>query len=88
VRCFGDRGKGEGQFDSPCGICFTADGNLVVAEQDNRRVQTVREGGSFVRSFGSAPAGGENGQFDDHRRCDVSVGPDGSIAVLDKVELP
>jgi tripartite motif-containing protein 71 len=84
----GGRGKGEGQFDSPCGICFTADGNLVVAEQDNRRVQIVREGGSSVRSFGSAPAGGENGQFDDHRPCGVSVGPDGSIAVLDKGELP
>ena len=87
VRCFGERGKGEGQFDSPCGICFTADCNLVVAEQDNRRVQIVREDGSFVRASGSAPAWGENGHFDDHDPIDVSVGPDGSIAVLHKGEL-
>ena len=61
------------------GICFTADGNLVVADQYNNRVQIVGEDGAFVRKFGSR--GKRKGQFD--RPFDVSVGPDGSIAVLD-----
>jgi tripartite motif-containing protein 71 len=79
VRGFGEHGRGEGQFDCPHGLCFTADGNLVVIDRDNHRVQIVGEDGAFVRSFGSE--GREDGQFD--RPLDVSVGPDGSIAVLD-----
>ena len=53
-----------------------ADGDLVVADTGNHRVQVVREDGTFVRWFGSE--GLEDGRF-----IDVCVGPDGSIAVLD-----
>ena len=82
VRGFGEWGRGEGQFSSPSGLCFTADGNLVVADRHNNRVQIVREDGTFVRAFGSR--GREDGQLD--CPCEVSVGPDGSIAVLSESE--
>jgi tripartite motif-containing protein 71 len=79
VRGFGEHGRGEGQFAGIRRLCFTVDGNLVVADAGNHRVQIVREDGTFVRSFGSE--GREDGEF--HLPSDVSVGPDGSIAVLD-----
>ena len=52
IRTFGCRGAGEGQFDRPGKMCFSADGNILVAEQLNKRVQQVTLTGDHVRFIG------------------------------------
>jgi DNA-binding beta-propeller fold protein YncE len=73
-------GDAAGEFSNPFGICFTADGNLVVADEGNNRVQILKPDGTFVRAFGSS----ETGQVLLHSPSHVSAGPDGIIAVLDQ----
>jgi DNA-binding beta-propeller fold protein YncE len=86
IHVFDRKGRYVRCFDGPIswphgpGLCFTADGNLVVADFKNHRVQVLREDGTLVREFGSAGQG--EGEFGD--RFDVcGVAADGSIAVLD-----
>ena len=85
IHVFDRKGRYVRGFDGPIswphgpGLCFTADGNLVVADFKNHRVQVLREDGTLVREFGSAGQG--EGEF----QCPVDVCglPDGSIAVVD-----
>jgi DNA-binding beta-propeller fold protein YncE len=47
-----ERGGGDGQFNYPCDVRFTPDGQqLVVAEYRNKRVQVLALDGSFVRKI-------------------------------------
>ena len=80
VRGFGKWGVGEGQFDTPSGLCIMADGNLVVTDSGTHRVQIFRKDGTFVRAFGSKGRG--DGEFES--LYDVCSGADGSIAILDR----
>jgi len=52
-----------GSFNTPYGgVAFDGEGNLVVADGDNHRIQVFRySDGAHLRSFGSAGAGA--GQF-------------------------
>ena len=52
IRTFGSEGAGEGQFKSPAKLCFSAAGNILVAERDNKRVQEVTLTGDHVRFIG------------------------------------
>jgi DNA-binding beta-propeller fold protein YncE len=63
VRVIGSRGAGNGQFSSPCGgIAFDGEGNLVVSDCYNHRIQVLRYiDGAHLRTIGSEGAG--NGQF-------------------------
>jgi DNA-binding beta-propeller fold protein YncE len=63
VRVIGSRGDGNGQFECPYGgVAFDGEGNLVVCDGDNHRIQVFRcSDGTHLRSFGSRGAG--NGQF-------------------------
>ena len=64
VRVIGSRGAGNGQFNEPCGgVAFDGEGNLVVCDGNNHRIQVFRySDGTHLRSIGSE--GGEgNGQF-------------------------
>ena len=62
VRVIDSRGAGNGQFEFPCGVAFDGEGNLVVADGDNHRIQVFRySDGTHLRSFGSSGAG--KGQF-------------------------
>ena len=50
---FGSHGKGDGQFSSPCGVVVDQQGNYVVADSDNNRIQIFNSEGQFVMKFGS-----------------------------------
>src|SRR4029077_9294919 len=61
VSQFGSEGSGNGQFNWPTGIAFDGKGDVVVADEENARVDVFKENGEFVKSFGSW--GTEAGQF-------------------------
>jgi len=63
VRDIGSQGYGNGQFNYPCGgVAFDGEGNLVVSDCDNHRIQVFRYiDGAHLRTIGSGGTG--NGQF-------------------------
>jgi len=63
VRAIGSEGAGNGQFNRPFGgVAFDVEGNLVVSDRDNHRIQVFRYiDGAHLRTIGSRGAG--NGQF-------------------------
>ncbi len=63
LRAIGRPGAGNGQFNQPYGgVAFDPEGNLVVSDGGNHRVQVFRySDGTHLRSIGSEGAG--NGQF-------------------------
>jgi len=65
ARAIGSEGAGNGQFNHPCGgVAFDGEGNLVVSDRDNHRIQVFRYiDGAHLRNIGSEGAG--NGQFQD-----------------------
>jgi hypothetical protein len=81
VRAIGSRGAGNGQFDLPYGgVAFDGEGNLVVADGNNHRIQVFRySDGTHLRSFGSEGAG--NGQF--NLPCSIAFDGAGRIVVSD-----
>ena len=69
---FGSKGSGEGQFNTPRGICSDGRGQLLVADNGNNRVQIFTVDGTFVRSVS---CGDSSGPFD------VAVDNSGKIHV-------
>jgi sugar lactone lactonase YvrE len=62
ARAIGSHGSGNGQLTCPYGVAFDGEGNLVVADGNNNRIQVFRySDGAHLRSFGSQGAGA--GQF-------------------------
>ena len=45
---FGEKGNQDGQFNSPCGMCFDDSNNLLVCDHDNNRVQQFSLDGRFT----------------------------------------
>ena len=61
VLCIGKKGSGEGLLNEPMGVAVTAKDEVVVADNQNHRVQVFDSNGTFLRSFGYR---GENaGEF-------------------------
>ena len=61
VLCIGKKGLGEGMLIGPMGVAVTAKDEVVVADNQNHRVQVFESNGTFLRSFGHK---GENaGEF-------------------------
>ena len=58
---FGSNGNGIGQFDYPRGITIDLNGNILVSDQDNHRIQTLDFEGKVLSIFGSE--GNSNGQL-------------------------
>ncbi len=52
VRAFGGRGIGPLQFHFVFRLCFAPNGNILVVDYDNRRLQEVTLEGIFVRFIG------------------------------------
>jgi sugar lactone lactonase YvrE len=50
---FGKKGSGPGEFLQPHALALTPDGNLVVGDRSNNRVQILTTDGKFVREFHS-----------------------------------
>jgi sugar lactone lactonase YvrE len=59
----GGKGTRKGQFDSPTGIAVDGDGNILIADTINGRIQKFSPNGTFVTSIGSKGKG--QGQLGD-----------------------
>ncbi len=59
IRTFGSKGIDNGQFGAGhCGLAFDSEGNLVVADCGNNRVQVLRYlDGTHIRTIGSKCSG-------------------------------
>lgn len=83
VTRWGKVGAGDGQFKFPQGVAFLPNGNLVVTDSANHRVQvfSIDSGGNgtFVTKYGQKGTGA--GQFD--TPASISTANDGSIWVAD-----
>lgn len=77
---FGEEGDGDGQLCRPWGVCCSKEGNIIVADRSNNRVQVFSGNGKFLLKFGKH--GNEPGEFD--RPAGVAVNPLGNIVVADK----
>ena len=80
ARFFGSEGEADGELCRPWGVCCDKDGNIIVADRSNNRIQVFDCYGNFRLKFGSA--GSRNGQFD--RPAGVTCDNDGRIIVADK----
>ena len=76
----GTEGEDGGQLCRPWGVCCDREGNIIVADRSNNRIQVFDSKGNFVHKFGSA--GSRNGQFD--RPAGVCVDSQNRIIVADK----
>ena len=52
VLSFGKGGSGEGMFNNPMGVAVTSKDEILVADNQNHRVQVFDSNGTFLRSFG------------------------------------
>jgi DNA-binding beta-propeller fold protein YncE len=75
----GKRGGGEGEFAFPSALAFDREGDLLVVDQVNSRVQLLTPSGEFLDSFGGL--GTTFGRF--VRPKDVAVDDAGLIYVTD-----
>ncbi len=76
---FGGSGKEKGKLHYPTNICATRDGDILVSDSLNFRVQVFSSGGRFLRAFGAAGDG--PGYF--MRPRGVASDSDGNIYVVD-----
>lgn len=73
-------GEKDGELCRPWGVCCDRDGNIVVADRSNNRIQVFKPDGTFLHKFGSS--GVRCGQF--NRPAGVAVDNLGRIIVADK----
>jgi DNA-binding beta-propeller fold protein YncE len=57
----GGRGSGKGEFDSPLGMCIDGNGNILVADTGNGRIEKFSPTGAFLSMIGTKGSG--QGQF-------------------------
>ncbi|MDE2342640.1 MAG: hypothetical protein KGL63_04485 [Betaproteobacteria bacterium] len=79
----GHSGSGPGEFKAPSGVAVLPNGNLVVSDFYNQRVQELRPDGAFVRQWGVTGKKGyvSHGTF--NYPTDVATGHQGRIYVTD-----
>ena len=80
IKSFGGEGTQPGEFSRPSGIALHAN-NIIVAEQNNGRVQEVSKQGEYLSHFGAQ--GSLDRQL--HRPCGLSIDSDGNILVADSL---
>jgi predicted CXXCH cytochrome family protein len=78
-RSLGQRGSRAGQFGMPLGMARAPDGNVLVVDMLNARVQVLDAGGRWLRTVGGP--GDRLGAFG--RPKDIAVAPDGTVFVTD-----
>ncbi|XP_069126937.1 tripartite motif-containing protein 2-like [Argopecten irradians] len=76
----GMKGRGDGDFHYPRGLSVTLDGEILVADTMNHRIQIFNQYGIFIKKIGTK--GNGEGQFD--QPTDVTELPNGDLAVADK----
>ena len=76
---FGKAGSNEGEFNMPWGISSSHDGNVLVADWGNDRIQKVTPEGEFIAAWGSPGEG--DGEL--HRPSSACEDDDGYVYVAD-----
>eukprot|EP00058_Branchiostoma_floridae_P019070 XP_002604559.1 hypothetical protein BRAFLDRAFT_79421 [Branchiostoma floridae] len=74
---FGEEGSGTGQFDCPCGVTVSDEGEIFVADRWNQRIQVFTLQGTFVRQFSTVVSGEEK-----MWPCDVAMDGEGNLWVV------
>lgn len=77
---FGTDGHEDGQLSRPWGLCVDREGNIIVADRRNNRVQVFSPEGVFKLKFGTK--GTAAGEFD--LPAGITTDPQGRIVVVDK----
>ena len=77
VLFIGEEGSGEGMLNNPMGVAVTAKDEVVVADNQNHRVQVFDSNGTFLSSFGHK--GGNAGEF--KNPTGIAIDKDGNILV-------
>ena len=77
----GKKGEEDLEFNMPRGLTFTADGNLIVCDSENHRIQIISRSNKFIRAFGEK--GSDAGQFNEP--YDVAIRGYSSIIVTDRL---
>lgn len=80
VFSFGREGQEEGQVSRPWGLCVDREGNIIVADRRNNRIQIFNNRGEFRTMFGSKGTG--PGEFD--LPAGITTDTYGRIIVIDK----
>ena len=89
IKCTGEKGKNEGEFDYPCGLTLY-DNEVYVCDQNNHRIQLFDLNLNFVRSIGSRGEGrGEfnaphDVKFDTAQKMYVAERGNGRVQVMDR----
>lgn len=78
---FGKEGSSDGDLCRPWGVCCSREGNIIVADRSNHRIQIFSQEGKFLSKFGQHGKK-DPGYFD--RPAGVAVDPLGRIVVTDK----
>jgi DNA-binding beta-propeller fold protein YncE len=76
---FGTSGLGEGAFNKPVSIAIASNGDIIVADAFNARIQIFSVSGKFIREFGRR--GDSEGNFQLIKS--IAVDPDDNIYVVD-----
>ncbi|XP_068620744.1 protein wech [Battus philenor] len=77
---FGKEGQEEGQVSRPWGLCVDREGNIIVADRRNNRIQIFSNRGEFKMMFGAKGTG--PGEFD--LPAGITTDTYGRIIVIDK----
>lgn len=67
IDTIGIQGPGEGQFNKPTDIDVCSDGDILVVDSGNHRIQKLRSDGKWLATFGSGDPGSNNSSLDDPR---------------------
>ena len=79
LKFLGCEGTKDGEFTRPNGVTVDDEGNIIVADSRNHRIQVFSSSGVFLKKFGTNGTG--PGELD--RPCGICMTPDGLIAVVD-----
>src|SRR6476659_1343309 len=79
VSTFGSAGTGDGKFSHPADIEIASNGDLLVADAENDRIQRFSSAGAYLSKFGTAGSG--NGQL--NRPAALAVASNGDFLVAD-----
>ena len=81
----GPRGSTDGVFSSPAGVAFAMDGNIVVADTSNSKIQIFNSNGGHIRTWGTY--GTANGQLNYPRSVAINLVGHVIVGCLNGVQI-
>jgi DNA-binding beta-propeller fold protein YncE len=79
VRSWGKSGSGDGELSRPAGLACEKNGNLIVVDSGNNRLQVFSPEGKFIAKCGKAGSG--DGEF--NQPWGITLDADGNMFVAD-----